>query len=570
MPSQILHDDLWWQGPRFLRFRMEQWPEQVIMVPERHIVNEEARSVLALHVCVSGDELFDRFSELSKLIKFVAYCHRFRSNCRTPKDQRSNGPLSSDECEIALKNLIRITQHSAFPLEVKSYALAQDSPRIPKSPLRNLNLLMDNFGLLRIDSRIRNSNAPFDSRFPILLPSNHKLSFLIARATHLKTLHGGPSLLLATLRQRYWPLRGRNLVRKVVRRCVTCFRCQPKPTTQIMAPLPAVRLTPARPFSYTGLDYCGPFYVRPLNGRGVSVKVYVALFVCLVVKAVHIEVVVDLSAASCINAVNRIVARRGRIIELHCDNATAFVGANREFIASRNEFLHQFKGDEWRHHCLHNGIRFRFIPARSPHFGGLWDAGVKSFKHHFRRIMGPKAYTMDHFLTILAQVEATLNSRPLSPLSDSPDDLDVLTPAHFLIGEPLVTIAEPDLSHIKPGRLDRFQEMKKSTQDLWTRWSRDYRSQLHQRTKWRNSQTNLKPGQLVLLKDNTPPLQWPLGRIVETIPGKDGHVRVVVVKTATGQYKRAVTEVSVLPTDPDAEDESEDVISGAQKQSSVG
>ena len=376
---------------------------------------------------------------------------------------------------------------------------------------------------------------------------------MIGRAMHLKTLHGGPSILLATLRQRFWPLRGRNLAREVVRRCTTCFRCRPKLSAQIMAPLPAVRVTPARPFLYSGMDYCGPFLVRPLSGRGASVKMYVSLFVCMVVKAVHIEIVSDLSAASCINAVKRVVARRGRIVELHCDNATAFVGADRELTASRNEFLQQFKGEEWRHYCLDNGIKFQFIPARSPHFGGIWEAGIKSFKHHFRRIMGLKAFSLDHFHTVVTQVEAVLNSRPLCPLTDSPDDLAALTPGHFLVGEPLVAIPEPDLDHINPGRLSRLQEMKKALQDLWNRWSRDYTSLLHQRPKWKQQQGNLQPGQLVLLKEPTPPLHWPLGRIVETIPGKDGLVRVVVVKTAYGCYKRAISEVSVLPMDDEEE-----------------
>lgn len=123
------------------------------------------------------------------------------------------------------------------------------------------------------------------------------------------------------------------------------------------------------------MDYCGPFFVRPLIGRGTSVKVYVALFVCLVVKAVHLEVVPDLSSVACIAAVKRFVARRGRVLELHCDNATTFVGADRELRNLRKEFQQQFQSQEWADYCSGNGITFRFIPARSPHFGGIWEAG---------------------------------------------------------------------------------------------------------------------------------------------------------------------------------------------------
>ncbi|XP_055632589.1 uncharacterized protein LOC129773063 [Toxorhynchites rutilus septentrionalis] len=245
-----------------------------------------------------------------------------------------------------------------------------------------------------------------------------------------------------------------------------------------MAPLPSVRITPARVFSHSGMDYCGPFLVRPLSGRGASVNIYVALFVCLVVKAVHLEVVSDSSSASCINAVKRFVARRGRVLQLHCDNATAFVGADRELKALRQEYLRQFRTKEWDNYCSENSITFCFIPARSPHFGGIWEAGIKSFKHHFRRIIGQKSFTMDQLLTIVVQIEAILNSRPLSPISESPDDLSALTPGHFLIGVPLLSIPEPDLTELNTNRLTRLQEMKRSIQDLWRRWSRDYVSQL--------------------------------------------------------------------------------------------
>ncbi|XP_058816557.1 uncharacterized protein LOC131679826 [Topomyia yanbarensis] len=178
-----------------------------------------------------------------------------------------------------------------------------------------------------------------------------------------------------------------------------------------MAPLPSVRVTPARAFAYSGLDYCGPFLVRPLVGRGASVKIYVALFVCLVVKAVHLEVVAVLTSVACINAVKRFVARCGRVLELHCDNATAFVGADRQLKAARQAFREQFLNKEWDNYFVNSGITFRFIPARSPHFGGLWEAGIKSFKYHFRRIMGCKAFNMDQLLTVVTQIESILNSR---------------------------------------------------------------------------------------------------------------------------------------------------------------
>ncbi|XP_062712200.1 uncharacterized protein LOC134289763 [Aedes albopictus] len=561
LPSQILHDKLWWHGPAFLTSPVDQWPECAVSMPTKSEIEEEMRPLVSLPLVDENVNIFSEFSELAKLTRFVAYCYRFRNNCKVPKNQRILSSLSPEEVDFALKSMVRLAQSQEFPTEVRLYHRKKTDKAVSissKSPLKNLNLFLDEFGLLRIDGRLKNLNAPFDTRHPILLPGNHQLSWMIARSVHLQTLHGGPSLLLATMRQRFWPLRGRDLARKVVRQCVTCFRCNPTPASQIMAPLPSVRLRPARAFAYSGMDYCGPFFVRPLIGRGASVKVYVALFVCLVVKAVHLEVVPDLSSVACIAAVKRFVARRGRVLELHCDNATTFVGADRELRNLRKEFQQQFQSQEWANYCSGNGITFRFIPARSPHFGGIWEAGVKSFKYHFRRIMGQKAFSMDQLLTVVAQIESVLNSRPLVPISDSPDDLSAITPGHFLIGEPLVSIPEPDLLQLSPNRVTRLQDMQRSVQDLWRCWSRDYISQLHQRSKWRRPSVDVRKGQLVLLKeDNYPPLQWPLGRIVETITGSDGRVRVVVVRTAAGDYKRAITKVAVLPIDSGDEDTSQ-------------
>ncbi|XP_055589044.1 uncharacterized protein LOC129741345 [Uranotaenia lowii] len=559
LASEIVGDELWWHGPGFRTSPVEQWPDSKVCVENFPEQDCEAQVVVSLHSQYLETSLIDRTSELAKLLKIVAFFYRFQNNCRLEESKRYKTSLTPSEIDHALKVLIRMVQRSTFHLEMQIYDLKRTSSSTKtvssKSPLKNLNLFMDEFGLLRLNSRLTNRNAPFDTRCPILLPAKHRLSWLIARSIHLQTFHGGPGLVLATLRQRFWPLQGRVLVRSIVRQCITCFRCNPTRSTQMMAPLPAVRVTPAKVFAYTGLDYCGPFNVRPLSGRGSSVKMYVALFVCFVVKAVHLEVVADLTSVACINAIKRFVATRGRVCEIHCDNATAFVGADRELRALRRQFLQQFKTPDWDKYSLDSGITFRFIPARSPHFGGLWEAGIKSFKYHFRRIVGQKSYNVDHFLTIVTQTQAILNSRPIASHPDHPQDLEPLTPGHLLIGEPLISIAEPDITDLNPNRLNRLQDMKRTVQDFWRRWARDYTSQLHQRSKWKQPSSNVQVGQLVLLQqDNLPVLQWPLGRVEKIFPGNDGRVRAVLVRTAQGQYKRGVTEISILPIDPD-EDE---------------
>ncbi|XP_065083391.1 uncharacterized protein LOC135705546 [Ochlerotatus camptorhynchus] len=155
-----------------------------------------------------------------------------------------------------------------------------------------------------------------------------------------------------------------------------------------MAPLPAARITPSKVFGHSGLDYCGPFLVRQIAGRGALVKVWVAVYVCFAVKAVVLDIVAGMPAAACVNSLRRFVSRVGRVRVIHCDNSTSFVGAFREIKEMRQQLVQQLKFNEWANECLEKGIDFQFIPPRAPHCGGLWEAAVKSFKHHLVRIIG--------------------------------------------------------------------------------------------------------------------------------------------------------------------------------------
>lgn len=159
-------------------------------------------------------------------------------------------------------------------------------------------------------------------------------------------------------------------------------------------------------------------------------------------------------------------------------------------------------------------IRWSFNPPSAPHFGGLWEAGVKSFKTHLHRVVGEQVLTVEEFQTVLSQIEAVLNSRPLCPLSADPSDLEVLSPGHFLTTEPLVTLPGPDLSNTPMRQLDRWQLLQRMLQDFWQRWRMEYLQTLQQRPKWLKQVTPLAEGALVLVQEaNAPPLQWKRGRI---------------------------------------------------------
>nr|CAI5839091.1 unnamed protein product [Callosobruchus analis] len=190
-----------------------------------------------------------------------------------------------------------------------------------------------------------------------------------------------------------------------------------------------------------------------------------------------------------------------------------------------------------------------FNTPAAPHQGGLWESHVKSVKTHLYRVIGDQLLTYEELNTVLTQIEALLNSRPLCVKSMDPSAPEVLTPAHFLTQMPLNRLPTSDVTEIKLNRLDRYQLIDRMVQDFWKRWRLEYLSGLQVRTKWYKSAPKLEKGMVVLLKEeNSPPLHWPLGVIQEVFPGKDGCIRNVAVKTSKGIFSRPAVKVYPLPT----------------------
>ncbi|GFT88514.1 uncharacterized protein TNCV_262961 [Trichonephila clavipes] len=265
-------------------------------------------------------------------------------------------------------------------------------------------------------------------------------------------------------------------------------------------------------------------------------------------KAVHLEIVLDLTTDAFLATLKRFVARRGKCATISSDNAKNFVGANRELKRLHN--LLKFPEEKLSSYFSSEGISWNFMPPRAPNFGGLWEAGVKSFKFYSKRAVGNLMKTLEEFLTIITQIEGILNSRPITLLSEDIDDLEVLTPGYFLIGRPITSISEPNLLDNTENILSRWQKLTKIVQHIWTKWSRDYLNNLQQRNKWQFHKDNVKLNTMVLIKDdNLPVNKWSLGRITKLIPGTDGKVPVVETKTNKGNIKRSIVNVCVLPLD---------------------
>ena len=174
---------------------------------------------------------------------------------------------------------------------------------------------------------------------------------------------------------------------------------------------------------------------------------------------------------------------------------------------------------------------------------------MKSFKHHFKRVVGDRLFTFEEINTFTIEIEAILNSRPLCSMSSDPNDPQALTPAHFLIGQPITLLPEENLISVSDNRLTSWRIISKARQSFWKRWYREYLSELQIRQKWFTNGPNMQKNTIVLLKDkNLPCARWRLGRIMEVYPGDDGIIRTARVRTSDSEFTRCVRLLCPLPT----------------------
>ncbi|XP_055614827.1 uncharacterized protein LOC129761145 [Toxorhynchites rutilus septentrionalis] len=416
----------WFGGPDFLHLSEEYWPS---IPEEKYDTTEEQQSSMVMHHYII-DSVFDweRFSNWNRLTRTVGFVVRYLGNLREIARQlpTTKGPLSQAELAKAEAWIFHSTQKEIFAKEVtmlstvdttgKSVRLDSDSKLFKLSPFLNNN------GVLRVETRISLAAfALYDTRNPIILPRYHRVTKLIILWYHQKLLHGNMETVINELRHRFHISNLRTVVRGAVKECLQCRVSKAVPSVPRMSPLPAARLGAFfRPFTFLGLDYFGTMTVRV--GRSI-VKRWVALFTCLSIRAVHLEVVHSLSTESCMMAVRRFVARRGSSSEIYSDNATNFLGASNEL---RNE-IRSINGNIAETFTTSN-TKWLFIPPASPHMGGAWERMERSVKVAFYAIP-----TEETFGTVLVEAESIVNSRPLTLVPSNEENQEALTPNHFLL-----------------------------------------------------------------------------------------------------------------------------------------
>ncbi|CAH8551523.1 unnamed protein product [Dicrocoelium dendriticum] len=538
----------WFLGPDFLLSENDDWPEFCLSCePEDAELKHSTVQVYATSKETPLSTLIQGYSDWVKLLRTGVWLSRFKQyqnarRCGTSGVLQHARLITLKELHRAVYDVIRIAQLEFYRAELtRLEKIAGDSAspkgEILRGPLARLHPIMRD-GLHCLGGRLAYSEYEASFKFPIILPPKHTVTDLLIRFYHLLEGHAGVSQVLASLRRKYWIVRGMAAVKRLIGTCWTCKKRLTTAGQQLMAPLPLARVERGwHPFKFVGVDYFGPFIVK--HGRRQE-KRYGCLFTCMQARAVHIELSPTLSTDSFIMALKRFVARRGTPAEIFSDNGGNFVGAATELRTAMKSWSQAKINDK----LLSIGVQWHYNPPMASHRGGIWERIIRSVRRILLSVAGQQTLDDETLNTLLIEAERIVNSRPLVPLTSDPNDREALTPNDLLI-------LRSNATHILtalPEEYNRcWRQVNYLTALFWKRWVREYLPLLQSRQKWLHSSRNFRPGDVVLVSSEASSRgTWPLGVIESCTDSGDGLVRTAVVRTKEGLYKRDVRKLCLL------------------------
>ncbi|XP_013396919.2 uncharacterized protein LOC106163784 [Lingula anatina] len=473
---------------------------------------------------------FEKFSTWKSLVRAISLLKRF---CRAWKEKKQMSPKDPSDTEATEIFLIKKAQEDAFREEI---SMVEKKASVPAdSKLTTLSPVLDDQHILRVGGRL--SNAPLEKgqKHPIIIPKKSHIANLLVNHYHSISHHQGRHVTESALRSKgFWIIGAKRLISSILYKCVICRKLRGKFLNQRMADLPEDRVTPGPPFTAVGIDVFGPWPVvtRRTRGGQAESKRWALIFGCLVTRAVHIEVIEEMSSSSFINALRRFVAIRGPVKMIRSDRGTNFIGALDQ-IKATGIFVENGPVQESLHDM---GIVWKFNPPHASHMGGAWERLIGLA----RRILDAmfltshtQKLTHEVLVTFMCEVSAVINSRPVAPISYDPEDPEIITPAMLLTQkkEPLPTpTTSTDMREIYQSQWKYVQILSNT---FWKRWRDGYLQSLQKRGKWTALQKDLKIGDIVLLRDcELHRGSWPMGVVEDVFPsGCDSKVRTVEVRT---------------------------------------
>ena len=515
--------NLWWKGPSWLP-HPENWPSDIVTSPTKETQAEAKliKEVLAVAVTTKKDldQLMEKW-DLWKTIRVCSWMTRFIRNCRVKRQQRTSGPITTEETNRQIEFWVRDTQ-----------VRCQDTNKFQEDQLR-LNLQKNENGLYECRGRIQGD-------YPLYLPDDSLFTTKLVMHAHTQTLHGGVGLTMAKIRELYWIPRLRRLTKQVIRSCHGCKRFQV--TAQTNPPtgnLPRERTAESVPFKFIGVDFAGP--IRYLSKTKKEMKAYIVLYTCSLTRAVYLELLPDQSTEEFRRSLKRFIARRGRPEKIFSDNGKTFVAAAKWL---RNVM----KDEELNDYLARQGIKWQFNLSRAPWWGGQFERLIGIVKQSLYKSIGSGKLRWNELEEVILDVERTINDRPLGYVEDD-IQMPLLTPSVMLFGQPN-QLPEEETSNMEDGNLrKRAKYLRRCKDVLWSRWSSEYLKSLRERhnLNQRSKETTLSQGEVVLIKgEERNRGMWKIGIVEQLIPGRDGIVRAVRLRAGKSHLERPVQHLYPL------------------------
>lgn len=554
----------WINGPAFLWENDESWRNLdsqyeplELSLDDKEVKKVSVFTIGAKEAPASLLQRLDYFSDWFRAKRAVAVCRRYLhvllERVRTRKGNqlqnvkasatRKYQPVEIEDLKKAEREIVKQIQGEAFDKEIKAIKSLGLNEEIQKrdearqrnqavkqtSTLYRLDPFLDRHGVLRVGGRIQQASLAEDIKHPVILPREGHVTELVIKNFHEKTQHQGRGFTLNEIRSSgYWITGCSGAVSSFIKNCVTCQKLRAKVQDQKMADLPEDRLEPSPPFSYCGVDFFGPWYVK--EGRK-ELKRYGVLFTCMASRAVHLEVCHTMETDSFLNALRRFVCRRGPIRQLRADQGTNFIGARRELREALGEMdQEKVKSDLLTMNC--DWIEFKFNAPTASHMGGVWERQIKTVRSVLSALLEKNGSQLnDEALeTFMCEAEAVINSRPLTTdNTTSPVSSEALTPNHLLTTKTKVILPPPGAFQAADQySRKQWRRVQHFTNEFWTRWRKEFLHALQERQKWVRPRRNLQIGDVVIIKDdNAPRNKWQLARVTEAQKDKDGLVRKV-------------------------------------------
>ncbi len=518
----------WLTGPKFL------WNKEIKLAtdeaPELTVGDPEVRSVLALSTktteCASLVDRLSKFSSWSLATRAVARILR-----RISKN-RSNGLTTVTEREEAEHCLIKDLQNNVYKEELK--LLSKGTPLPHHNPLHALDAFLHDDGVLRVGGRLCNSSLPNFIKHPAIIPKDHHITRMIIAYYHEKMKHQGKGLTINEIRcSGYWITGINRAVASYIRQCVTCRRQRKPMEEQRMADLPPERLEPSPPFTFCGMDCFGPFLTK--QGRKEN-KRYGLLFTCLSSRAVHIEILEDMSTDAFINGLRCFIAIRGAVRQIKFDQGSNFVGAKNEF----REALKEVDADRLAVFLAEKQCDFSMNAPHASHAGGVWERQIRTVRSVLRSTLALSSGRLNDasLRAFFYEAMAIVNSRPLTVdnLSD-PHSLEPLTPNHLLTMKSVQALPPPgEFVREDVYGKKRWRHVQYLAEQFWSRWRKEYLANI---ALWHAPRRNLQVGDVVIVRgEDVHRNEWRLGRVSETTTDKDGLVRRVKIQLGDSKLSK--------------------------------